>query len=125
MSNGTSTVTTSADIPKALEPFYVGKPGTPGLIERGVSAIYPDQLSGAAAYQQMYAPLYEKNLMGAGSVAPMSQFQTKVGEELLNLRVPGAYGYGAEAGQVAGAGLESLLGTQAQSVTAPQLTQTQ
>lgn len=125
MSNGVSTVTTSGDIPDALRDFYVGKEGAPGLIERGVNAIYPNDLSGAAAYQNMYAPLYEKNLMGAGSIAPMSQFQTNVGEELLNLRVPGAYGYGTEAGQVAGAGLESLLGTQAQSVTAPELTQYQ
>lgn len=125
MSNGTSTVTTSGDIPKVLEPFYVGKEGQPGLIERGVGAIYPSGLSGAAAYQRMYQPLYDKNLMGAGSVAPISQFQEKVGQELLNLRVPGAYGYGAEAGQVAGAGLESLLGTQAQGVYAPELTQYQ
>ena len=125
MSNGTSTITTTGDIPGALKDFYVGKEGAPGLIERGIKAIYPNELSGAAAYQQMYAPLYDKNLMGTGSIAPMSQFQKNVGEELLNLRVPGAYGYGAEAGQVAGAGLESLLGTQAQSVTAPELTQYQ
>lgn len=121
----TQTVTTSGDIPKPLEPFYLGKPGQPGLIERGIGAIYPSGLSGAAAYQQMYQPLYQQNLMGAGSVAPMSQFQQSVGQELMNLRVPGAYGYATEAGQVAGAGLEGLLGVQAQGVAAPELTQYQ
>ena len=125
MSNGTSTVTTTGDIPKALEPFYVGKDGAPGLIQRGIDAIFPAQTTGADAYQRMYRPLYEQNLMGTGSIAPMSQFQQNVGQELLNLRVPGAYGYATEAGQVAGAGLESLLGTQAQGVVAPELTQYQ
>ena len=121
----TQTITTAGDIPKALEPFYLGKPGQPGLIERGIQSIYPSGLSGAQAYQQMYAPLYQQNLMGAGSIAPMSQFQQNVGQELLNLRVPGAFGYATEAGQVAGAGLEGLLGLQAESVAAPQLTQYQ
>ena len=121
----TQTVTTTGDVPKALEPFYLGKAGQPGLIERGIGAIFPGGLSGSAAYQKMYEPVYAQNLMGAGSIAPMSQFQQNVGQELMNLRVPGAYGYATEAGQVAGAGLESLLGVQAQGVQAPQLTQYQ
>jgi len=121
----TQTVTTSGDVPKVLEPFYLGQTGKPGLIERGIASIFPSGLSGAAAYQQMYKPLYEQGIMGAGSIAPMSQFQKNIGQELLNLRVPGAYGYATEAGQVAGAGLEGLLGVQAQGVAAPQLTQYQ
>jgi hypothetical protein len=122
MSNGVSTVTTSGDVPKSLEKFYLGDEG---LINRGIGAIFPKDLAGTAAYDEMYRSLADKNLLGAGSVAPMSQFQTEVGKELMNLGLPGAYGFANEAGQVAGAGLENLLGMQAERVAAPELTQYQ
>jgi hypothetical protein len=55
------TISTTSDIPKVLDPFYsratkgtVGQPGYEkpytGLIDRGISAIYPDDLIGAEAY---------------------------------------------------------------------------
>ena len=126
----TSTVTTSSDIPKVLESFYLGKDDAPGLIQRGIEAIYPAGMTGKEAYDYIYGDLATAgpggtSLMGAGSIAPLSQFQNIVGEELLGLQLPGDFGYAREAGQVAGAGLEDLLGTQALSITAPELIQYQ
>ena len=51
----TTTQVLQSDIPDVLKPFYAGegKPGEtgykPGLIERGISSIYPGGLSGQAA----------------------------------------------------------------------------
>jgi hypothetical protein len=121
----TSTVTTSGDIPKVLESFYLGKEGAPGLIERGIESIFPSGKTGTEAYDLIYKDLIDAGLTGAGGIAPLSQFQNIIGEDLLRTQLPGSYGYATEAGQVAGAGLESLLGTQALGVTAPELMQYQ
>jgi hypothetical protein len=80
----TTAVQYSADIPDVLKPFYAGvaakdgQPAVPGLIERGIGAIYPGGLTGQAAYQAQYAPVIQAGLMGAGSVAGLSPFQTSV-----------------------------------------------
>ena len=46
----TTSVQYSAEIPTALKDFFIGEAGKPGLIERGINAIYPGGLSGQAAY---------------------------------------------------------------------------
>lgn len=109
----TQTITTSGDIPKVLEKFYMGETGKPGLIERGISAIYPQGLTGAEAYAQQFQPLIEQGLMGAGSIAPMSQFQQALGTQLAGMTLPGQYQLAEQAGQAGAAGLQALMGVQA------------
>jgi hypothetical protein len=116
----TQTITTSGDIPKVLEKFYLGETGKPGLIERGIGAIYPDQLTGAEAYQKQYAPLYEAGLMGAGSVAPMSEFQQQVGRELAGMTLPDQFGLATQAGQTAAGAFQGLPGVGTQDFTLEQ-----
>lgn len=117
-----------AGIPKVLEPFYTGteakdgQPAIPGLIERGIGAIFPGGLTGQAAFAAQYAPVYQAGLMGAGSVAGMSPFQQQLGTQLAGMQVPGQFGLGTEAGQQAAAGMQSLQNLQAMGVAAPELT---
>ena len=65
----TTTQVLQSDIPDVLKPFYAGtpaeegKPAVPGLIERGISEIYPSGLKGAEAYQEIYKPLFQAGLM--------------------------------------------------------------
>lgn len=120
----TQTVTTAGEIPKALEPFYVGTgtPGTPeykqGLIERGIGEIFKK-------YEDRYAPVIKAGLMGKGAVAGLTPAQQELGQRLQALQVPDQFGTAAQFGQQAGAGLAGLMGVQAQGVTAPQLQQFQ
>ncbi len=123
-----------SSIPKALEPFYTGvpaegtagtagyKPAVPGLIERGIGAIFPGGLTGQAAFAAQYAPVYQAGLMGAGQVAGMSPFQQQLGTQLAGMQVPGQFGLGTEAAQQAAAGMQSLQNLQAMGVAAPELT---
>jgi hypothetical protein len=121
----TQTITTTSDIPKVLDPFYLGRPGKgtvgqpgyekpyTGLIDRGVSAIYPDDLAGAEAYARQFAPLIEQGLVGAGTVAPMSQFQQALGTQLGGMTMPDQFALAEQTGQAGAAGLQALLGVQA------------
>jgi hypothetical protein len=121
----TQTITTAGDIPKVLDPFYLGRPGKgtvgqpgyekpyTGLIDRGVSAIYPDDLAGAEAYARQFAPLIEQGLVGAGTVAPMSQFQQALGTQLGGMTMPDQFALAEQTGQAGAAGLQALLGVQA------------
>ena len=122
-----------SSIPKVLEPFYTGteatgklgeagyQPAVPGLIERGIGAIFPGGLTGQAAFAAQYAPVYQAGLMGQGAVAGMSPFQQAVGTQLAGMQVPGQFGLGTEAGQQAAAGMQSLQNLQAMGVAAPEL----
>jgi hypothetical protein len=122
-----------SSIPEALKPFYVGvpaegtagaagyKPAVPGLIERGIGAIFPGGLTGQAAYAAQYAPVYQAGLMGAGQIAGMSPFQQQLGTQLAGLQAPGQFGIGTEAAQQAAAGMQSLQNLQAMGVAAPEL----
>jgi hypothetical protein len=119
----TTTQVLQSDIPDVLKPFYAGEAGKPGLIERGISAIYPGGLSGQAAYQAQYSPVIQAGLMGAGSVAGLSPFQTQVGQQLGAMSAtPEQYGLGTQAGQAAGSGLQALQNFQSLGVAAPDLT---
>lgn len=124
----TQTITTAAEIPKVLEQFYLGtgKAGEtgyqPGLIGRGIAEIFPSGLSGSAAYQEMYKPLFQAGLMGTGSVAGLSPFQEAVGKQLGTMTTPGQYQLGTQAGQAAASGLQGLQNFQSMGVAGPQLT---
>jgi hypothetical protein len=118
----TQTITTAGEIPKVLEKFYLGETGKPGLIERGIAEIYPRGLTGEAAYAQQFAPLIEQGLMGAGSVAPMSQFQQALGTQLAGMTTPDQFALAQQAGQAGAAGLQALMGVQAPTVGADGLT---
>jgi hypothetical protein len=111
----TQTTTVSGDIPAVLEPFYVGERG---LLERGVQQIFQP-------FEQRYAPVIQQGYMGEGQIAGMSPFQEQVGQRLQNMQMPGQFGLATEAGQQSAAGLQSLMGTQAMGVAAPELTQFQ
>jgi len=108
-------VAISSDIPKVLEEFY--KTPETGLIPRGISAIFPTAEAAQdarAAYETQYAPLYQAGLMGAGTIAPMSEFQTQVGREIAGLTLPGQYGLATQAGQTAAGAFQGLPGVTTQ-----------
>lgn len=125
------TISTTSDIPKVLDPYYIGRPaeGTvgqagykapiTGLLERGMGQIFPTDpttglgLTGEAAYAQRFQPLIEQGLVGAGTIAPMSQFQQGVGAQLAGMTMPDQYALAEQTGQAGAAGLQALLGVQA------------
>ena len=115
-------VAISSEIPAVLKHFYegIGKPGEPGfkpgLIERGMGAIFPGDLSGERAFLSRYAPVIGADLMGAGQIAPMSQFQQQVGQQLGTFVSPEQFGLGTQAGQESAAGLQALMQLQAPGI---------
>jgi hypothetical protein len=113
------TITTASDIPKVLEKFY-SEPKT-GLLPRGISEIFPEGLIGADAYAQRFQPLIEQGLVGAGTVAPMSQFQQALGTQLAGMTMPDQFALAEQTGQAGAAGLQALLGVQAPTVSADSL----
>jgi hypothetical protein len=129
------TISTTSDIPKVLDPFYLGRPGKgtvgqpgyekpyTGLIDRGFSAIYPEGLTGTEAYAQQFAPLIEQGLIGAGTVAPMSQFQQALGTQLGGMTMPDQFALAEQTGQAGAAGLQALLGVQAPEFGSTQASQ--
>jgi hypothetical protein len=108
-------VAISSDIPSALKDFYTGTPEKPeaGLIPRATSEIFPEGLTGAEAYAKRFQPLIEQGLVGAGTIAPMSQFQQGVGTQLAGMTMPDQFALGEQSGQASAAGLQALLGVQA------------
>jgi len=104
-------VAISSDIPSALRPFYTTE--ETGLIPRAVSEIFPQGLTGAEAYAQRFQPLIEQGLVGAGTIAPMSQFQEAVGTQLAGLTAPSQYALAEQAGQVAAGAFQGLPGVTA------------
>jgi hypothetical protein len=105
------TISTTGEIPKVLEKFY-SEPET-GLLPRGISEIFPKGLTGAQAYAQRFQPLIEQGLVGAGTVAPMSQFQQALGTQLGGMTMPDQFALAEQSGQAGAAGLQALLGVQA------------
>ena len=108
-------VAISSDIPSALRDFYTGTPEKPeaGLIPRATYEIFPEGLTGADAYAKRFQPLIEQGLVGAGTIAPMSQFQQGVGTQLAGMTMPDQFALGEQSGQASAAGLQALLGMQA------------
>jgi hypothetical protein len=127
----TQTISTTGDIPEILDPFYAGRPGEGtvgqpgykkpivGLLDRGFAEIFPEDpttgfgLTGAEAYAQRFQPLIEQGLIGAGTVAPMSQFQQALGTQLGGMTMPDQFALAEQTGQAGAAGLQALLGVQA------------
>lgn len=122
----TQTITTAGEIPEALRPFYIGKEGQPGLIERGISEIFPPGFDTAQdAYRYRYRDLINQGLMGEGAIAGLTQGQRELGQRIDALQTPGAFGAAQQFGQTAGAGLAGLQNLQAMGVAAPELMQYQ
>ena len=129
----TQTITQTGEIPEFLEKYYVGsgKPGetgyVPGIIDLGLQSILPKDpttgqyLLGQGAYQQQYSPLIQAGLIGAGSVAPMSEMQRMVGQNLATMGTPGQFQEGTTAAGMAGDVFAGLAGLQAAGVKAPTL----
>lgn len=112
----TSQVVTSA-LPSAFETYYTA-PST-GLISQA------QKLYGAASPADFAAkyvqPLQAAGLYGAGRVAGLSPEQQTVGAQLGAMQTPSQFGVGTAAAQTGAAGLASLLGQQAQTVSPDQL----
>lgn len=122
----TQTITTAGEIPEVLRPFYIGKEGQPGLIERGISEIFPPGFDTAQdAYRYRYRDLINQGLMGEGAIAGLTQGQQQLGQRIDALQTPGAFGTAQQFGQTAGAGLAGLQNLQAMGVAAPELMQYQ
>jgi hypothetical protein len=107
----TQTVQTVSDIPAALAPFFT-KEDT-GLIPRGTAEIF-------RPFEQRYDPLISAGLVGAGTVAPLSAMQQRVGTRLEGLGLPGAFTQAQQAGQTALGSFGDI-----SNVTAPGLQQFQ
>lgn len=105
----TTTVATTGDIPTVLEPYYVGGPGIPGLLGTA-QQVY------SRPYEQVYKPLMESGLAGAGRVAGLSPFQEQVGTELAAMGTPQQFGTATGYGQAAGDVFGTLTGVQAPTV---------
>lgn len=111
----TTTVATTAEIPKALQPYYTGT----GAGAQGFGGLLPAaQQFYARGYEDVYgAPLAASGLAGAGRVADMSPFQLQVGRELASMGTPQQFttatGYGADAA----GGFGALQGAQAQQIS--------
>lgn len=105
----TTTVATSGDIPQVLEPYYVGGPGITGLLGKA-QEVY------SRPYEQVYAPLLQSGLAGAGRVAELSPFQQQVGTQLAAMGTPEQFGAATGYGQAAGNVFGTLSGTQAPTV---------
>jgi hypothetical protein len=85
------TISTTSDIPKVLDPFYLGRPGKgtvgqpgyekpyTGLIDRGFEAIFPEGLTGAEAYAQRFQPLIEQGSCRCRHCRPNVTVPTSVG----------------------------------------------
>jgi hypothetical protein len=119
------TITTTGDIPKVLEPFYLGQPGQAGLLERGIAEIFPAGRTGQEAFTNRYSNLINEGLVGRGAIAGESDYQQQVGRRLAGLEVPDTFASARQYGQDAASGLTSLQGLRASQVSAPELTQYQ
>lgn len=125
----TQTISTTSDIPAILQDFYLGT-GTgeqrkAGLLERGVSEIFPGGITGEDAYRLRYANLLEQGLLGEGAVEGLTDRQLQLGQRIDALQAPGSFGAAQQFGQVAGQGLAGLQNLQAMGVAAPELMQYQ
>jgi hypothetical protein len=94
-------VAISSEIPDVLRGFYEGPEG---LIQRGISEIFPGGATGPVGYEERYAPLIQSGLAGAGGVAPMSQFQEETGKRIAGMGLPSEYDLATQAGQQAALG---------------------
>ena len=125
----TQTVTTSAEIPSILEPFYTGT-GTgadrkAGLIEQAISQIFPSGAIGPEAYSKQYADLISQGLLGAGSVAGLTKEQQDLQADIEKLGLPSSFASAGQFGRDAASGLSALQNLQAMGVNAPDLLQYQ
>lgn len=106
----TQTVTTVGEIPAALEPYYTGAGGQPGLIPKAFEFY-------SRPYQEVYgAPLEQAGLTGAQRVAGLSPYQERVGSELQTMGTPQQFGAGTSYGMGAADIFGAMSGVQAPTV---------
>ncbi len=131
----TTSTTISSDIPKALEPFYLG--GEEALLPRARQAIYGGGVGAVGfdvqnsalqdeAVKKIYGP---QGLLGAGRIAGIApgSYTEMAGQRLSQMGqgLPSAFGTAEALGGAAGTALQSLTNQQATGVAAPELTQYQ
>lgn len=110
----TQTVSTTGEIPDFLKGYYTGE-DMPGTLPEGSAGIIPKGYElFTRGYGQTYSPLIESGLIGAGAVAPMSEFQQQVGRELAGISLPGQFGLATQAGQTAAGAYQGLPGVTTQ-----------
>lgn len=114
----TTTVATSGEIPAILEPYYVGdqSKGITGLLG-AAQQIY------SRPYSEVYNPLVQAGLTGAGRVAEISPYQQQVGKELAAMGTPSQFGTAGAYGQGAADIFGTLSGVQAPTVGVGSITE--
>jgi hypothetical protein len=85
----------------------------PALLIGGFLQFSPRTLLVQKRMPDKVAPLIEQGLVGAGTVAPMSQFQQALGTQLGGMTMPDQFALAEQTGQAGAAGLQALLGVQA------------
>ena len=106
-----TTVATTGEIPKVLEPYYVGD------TEKGITGLLgAAQQVYARPYSEVYSPLVSAGLTGAGRVAELSPYQTQVGTELAAMGTPSQFGTATGYGKGAADVFGTLSGVQAPTV---------
>jgi hypothetical protein len=140
-----SSVNVSADIPDILKDYYLGtpvrgtpavgtegqpgyqpassdyQPAIPGLISKGIDAIYPSAEAtdkSVSDYNTRYQGLIDAGLMGAEGVADLSTYQELAGQRIGNMAIPGAFADASAAGASAATGLKGLQNYSARGVSA-------
>lgn len=107
----TQTIQTTTDVPEFFKPYY-----TEALLPAAMQYY-------SRPYQEVYgAGLQAAGLEGAGRVAGLSPYQTRVGTELAAMGTPGQFGSATGYGQAAGNVYGTLSGVQAPTVTSGSVT---
>lgn len=115
----TTTVATSGEIPKILEPYYVGD------TEKGITGLLgAAQQVYARPYSEVYSPLVQAGLTGAGRVAGLSPYQERVGTELAAMGTPSQFNLATSYGRGAADVFGTLSGVQAPTVGVGSITDT-
>ena len=115
----TTTVATSGEIPKILEPYYVGD------TEKGITGLLgAAQQVYARPYSETYAPLVSAGLTDAGRVAGLSPYQERVGTSLASMGTPTQFGLATGYGESAADVFGTLSGVQAPTVGVGSITDT-
>ena len=117
----TTSTSISSDIPKILQPYYVGdeKKGIEGILQKGTELFTKD-------YDTVYGNALEAaGLSGAGRIADLSPEQQATIQKIMEQQLPGSFAKAAEYGATGASALQGLQSLTPQQVQAQQVQQFQ
>jgi len=114
MATTTTTGTNSAAIPEELQPYFIGTPTSPGLLRTAQTAF-------SRGYSDVFAPLQNSGLLGAGRVAGLTQDQVDLGATIRGMQRPDQFNTANGFINTGGQTLTNLTNQQASTVNAPSL----